>query len=299
MVWRKWAVSGVGVAGYVTTRHFDSATQAMSPLHSTTVTDSSKDSSFVQLQQNGIAVIPEAGGQFVRSMLASSDYADFLKHHQQVRFGRNRDFRESTIGRYHRVSFSQPSQDAFRAFEEHIAPLVNQFFDLEGAETSTLDNQQLSSELVCSQRQLLVSDVDSACQFYHQDNSKQGLTLLIPMVDVAWQQGPTQLLPSSHILSTAMPWTTKLTRLHTSLINLGTVQCTARAGDVVAYDARTMHRGMSNRSDHPRPVLVVRFDRKESLPPGHGVMSTMAVRIGATLLGVYAHVIRGIACSVN
>ena len=293
MRWRRWLAAGVGAGGYFAILKLDSATQDSSQLHSNSITTSNEttgnDSSLLHLRQFGVAVIPAAGQRFAKTILNSSDYSDFLEHRQQVRHGRHESFRESTLGRYHRLAFSQQGQDAFAAFEEEIAPLVNQFFGLDASETSA---QRLSSQLICSQRQLLVSDVDSACQFYHQDNSKKGLTLLVPLIDVDFQHGPTQLLPGTHCLTDSQPWTARLASLHASLQALGTVQCAARAGDVVAYDARTMHRGMSNRSAIPRPVLVVRFDRRETPPPGHGVLSTCAVRVGATLVGGYAHLIR-------
>jgi hypothetical protein len=257
-------------------------------LHSNSVSNvGSQDSSLSQLQQYGVTVLPAIGQRFAKAMLHSLDYAAFVEQHQQIRFGRCHDFRESTLGRYHRLTFSQQGQDEFAAFELEVAPFVNQFFGLDASE-------RLSSELICSQRQLLVSDVDSVCQFYHQDNSSQGLTLLIPLVNVSFEQGPTQLLPGTHNLyEDNLPLTARMAALHSNLQHFGTVQCAARAGDVVAYDARTMHRGMSNHSPAPRPVMVVRFDRRETPPPGHGVLSTCAVRLGGTLLGVYAHMVRG------
>merc|ERR1711871_1504914 len=55
-----------------------------------------------------------------------------------------------------------------------------------------------------TQLQLLLSSQKSVDQFWHQDNARRGITVLVPMVDVSTVLGPTELLPGTHMLTEAV-----------------------------------------------------------------------------------------------
>jgi hypothetical protein len=67
----------------------------------------------------------------------------------------------------------------------------------------------------------------------------------------------------------------------------------APLGSVVAYDARTYHRGTGNASAEARPCLVLRYDARATPPPGVGMVGTFAHSAAASVLHVAA------ACAVR
>ena len=94
------------------------------------------------------------------------------------------NFWQSTPGRFHLQSFSPGDSSLLSELEHSWLPLVTSYLPTRGA---------ISSHR--SDLQLLVSLPQSKDQFFHQDNRRQGLTVLIPLVDVTLDNGPTQLLP--------------------------------------------------------------------------------------------------------
>lgn len=120
-------------------------------------------------------------------------------------------------------------------------------------------------------------------QMFHQDNSKRGLTFLIPLVDVPLIRGPTQLLLSTHRLTgSALQSASVLNSAASSISNVASTVSihapTLEAGDVLVYDSRTLHRGLKNRDVEGRPTLILRYDEVGSEPPGHGAFSTTIFR---------------------
>jgi ectoine hydroxylase-related dioxygenase (phytanoyl-CoA dioxygenase family) len=145
-----------------------------------------------------------------------------------------------------------------------------------------------------TQFQLLRSEPGpgGADQGFHQDNSRRGLTVLVPLCDVPVERGPTQLLLGSHALTGAGGggrWRRGAgggAGLVTEAFdNLGAVLPRAslhapalRKGDVLVYDSRVLHRGLENRDSEARPCLVFRYDEEGCAPPGHGPLSTVVFR---------------------
>ena len=149
--------------------------------------------------------------------------------------------------------------------------------------------QRLGGEVERTQLQLLVSDSGSADQFFHQDNARRGMTVLVPLVDVPLARGPTQLIPGTHGLTlgeggAAAP-VAEAVAAASAVAVLPAVAPELAVGDVLLCDARTLHRGLANRDDTARPVLVFRYDDPKHRPPGHTLVSTLAFRVlGRALL---------------
>mmetsp|Transcript_72972 Transcript_72972/g.219106 ORF Transcript_72972/g.219106 Transcript_72972/m.219106 type:complete len:275 (+) Transcript_72972:1-825(+) len=168
---------------------------------------------------------------------------------------------ESAFGRYHRIVFSSEDTAAFAAVERPLLPFVSAFFD--GAQ-----------DVFRSELQLLTAVPHSGDQIWHSDNRARGLTLIIPLVDFSLDNGATQLLPGSHRLASGARHA-----LDAALQHGPRIAC-APLGSVVAYDARTYHRGLGNSTGAPRPALVLRYDSRETPPPGCGPIGS-AVHAGA------------------
>mmetsp|Transcript_25277 Transcript_25277/g.40555 ORF Transcript_25277/g.40555 Transcript_25277/m.40555 type:complete len:357 (+) Transcript_25277:300-1370(+) len=209
---------------------------------------------------------------------------------------------EGTSGRYHKIAFDQDTLEILGSFEQKWMQYVISYLKKDDDD---------SSQIYRSQLQLLTSMPGSVNQFFHQDNARKGLTFIIPLTDVTLEMGPTQLLPGSHRISSATTTTTTPTRtnhqraaatpgstwlqLKTQLLPLlqpfqniidvleicwksEPMRLDVDAGTAIIYDARTLHRGLGNRSNVPRPVLVFRYDLVQYPPPQAGIIRTTIVR---------------------
>src|SRR6056300_1688348 len=102
----------------------------------------------------------------------------------------------------------------------------------------------------------------STNQSWHKDNRSRGLSIIIPLVDFTPENGGTQLLLGSH--DNTWP-----------LTNGGARVIHAPAGSIVAYDSRTIHRGLGNETIVGRPALIFCYDRIETPPPGCGTLGSV------------------------
>lgn len=83
------------------------------------------------------------------------------------------------------------------------------------------------------------------------------LNIFIPLVDITEEMGPTEFCPGSHFLTrNTRP---SYVQSSVSLESLGytdiPVRGTLSTGAALLADFRTLHRALSNRSKHPRPIL--------------------------------------------
>ena len=180
--------------------------------------------------------------------------------------GQSKLWRLSAFGRFHRVQFAEEDRQVFEQLEALFAPLVTAFFE-DMADVYRSELQLLTAAPRCSQE-----------QSWHSDNRARGITIVVPLVDFTAENGATQLLPGSHALGSAPS-----RRL---LLRDGARVATPRLGQLVAYDARTYHRGLGNSTAASRPALVFRYDRRESPPPGVGMASAVGHNATAKVLHV-------------
>jgi len=195
---------------------------------------------------------------------------------------------EGTSGRFHRTVFDLDSMKILESFEENWKDMVSKYLNNKNVD----EHNDGTNRIVLSQLQLLVSAPESVDQFFHQDNARKGLTILIPLEDVAMDMGPTQLLPGTHLLSEAYAGERRWDRSMLDAtrqavgrsLQAGPLRASLKAGTAVVYDGRVLHRGLANRSQIPRPVLVYRYDLFEYPPPQAGILRTTAMRFfGYTL----------------
>ncbi|GAB5359805.1 hypothetical protein AAMO2058_000573800 [Amorphochlora amoebiformis] len=180
---------------------------------------------------------------------------------------------EGVPGRYHRVKFDRESLDVLDAFEGNWKDRVEDYLGPDAI-------------IRRSQLQLLFSEPKSKDQFFHQDNARKGITIIIPLSDVHLDMGPTHLLPGSHNLTqphdgARTSWSQTLTSLSSVVTRLWArepLRAAIPAGTALFYDGRVLHRGLGNLSEKPRPVLVFRYDLVQYPPPQAGVIHTTLVR---------------------
>ncbi|CDJ61806.1 hypothetical protein, conserved [Eimeria maxima] len=103
-----------------------------------------------------------------------------------------------------------------------------------------------------SETGICVRDADNAlalAQPWHRDNSHRGLTVVLPLVHIDPRNGPTELLPGSHVLSGEegenwLKWLCLIpVFLKTVVAGGSTVKAEIQPGDALVYDSRLLHRG--------------------------------------------------------
>jgi ectoine hydroxylase-related dioxygenase (phytanoyl-CoA dioxygenase family) len=87
------------------------------------------------------------------------------------------------------------------------------------------------------------------------------LAVNFPLVDVEIENGPFEVARGTHLMSKAEG----LRRIEAGEIKLEPI--TMRLGDVMIRDVRGLHRGTPNRTDTPRPMVVIGYNRRWLLRP--------------------------------
>lgn len=194
-------------------------------------------------------------------------------------------------GRFHldgwRLAYSAPlSWLRIWAPSVSVHPLVRAFFDAPDiALPSSTDECSLmphSPEIRCHDLQAIVSVPGSSTQSWHADNSSRGLTVIMALSDITPTHGPTQIWPYAH--SGAVVHAVRHGPLPSACVadgdGLGVQGTNAtfptlHAGDALVFDARMLHRGLANRSDDLRPVIVWQFTNVATPPPGQGAVVSL------------------------
>jgi ectoine hydroxylase-related dioxygenase (phytanoyl-CoA dioxygenase family) len=162
--------------------------------------------------------------------------------------------------------------------------IVQSFFEQHGIE-----------RYIITQLQFLNAFPNSCNQIWHRDNKFRGLTAIVALQDIRGN-GPTELILESHQRKFSLwPKCWNIIQYYLSVNSgrrymndddafsksplLGCID----AGDTILYDARIFHRGRGNISleaevSVDRPVLVLRWDARNTPPPGAGLIATSANR---------------------
>jgi ectoine hydroxylase-related dioxygenase (phytanoyl-CoA dioxygenase family) len=82
------------------------------------------------------------------------------------------------------------------------------------------------------------------------------LAVNFPLIDVTTENGPFEVARGTHMLSKEEA----LRRIESGESSLEPI--TLRAGDVMIRDVRGLHRGTPNRTDAPRPMVVIGYGRR-------------------------------------
>ena len=83
-----------------------------------------------------------------------------------------------------------------------------------------------------------------------------GLVVVVPLLNVTSQRGPTAFQPASHFLP---PGAGGFWKARDAAPPAGVLSPTAEVGDAIVFDLRLRHRGGQNLSPDPRPLLYMSF----------------------------------------
>jgi ectoine hydroxylase-related dioxygenase (phytanoyl-CoA dioxygenase family) len=110
---------------------------------------------------------------------------------------------------------------------------------------------------------LIVSTPEARVQSWHTDGDHAHmldhtpahvLNVVIPLVNVTMDMGPTELIPASHFYTRQpSPMQIDTTQLQNPFAP------TLNVGDILVWDYRVLHRGLPNRSEKNRPMLTLTF----------------------------------------
>jgi hypothetical protein len=84
-----------------------------------------------------------------------------------------------------------------------------------------------------------------------------------PLVDVTAENGPFEIIPGTHLLSDEEA----RQQIQSGESEQKLIPLMMSVGDVMIRDVRALHRGTPNRTDTPRPMVVVGYNRVEHLRP--------------------------------
>lgn len=146
--------------------------------------------------------------------------------------------------------------------------------------------------------QLVESSPGSAAQVWHADSAHQSLTVVVALSSQTVQCGPTQLIADSHRLFSPFQSFRSLPVLDLLTYKWGAIRNSTKpalpplslqspclkAGAMLIFESRLLHRGLPNNSTAMRPILVLRFDRERWPPPGMTTFGAMVRHVvGLTL----------------
>jgi hypothetical protein len=119
------------------------------------------------------------------------------------------EYRPSAPRRFHRITFDDSTVKEFHDLEQSWLPLVNAFFEkcppsLRSEQQFLVESQKETGNdcksrttvprtlFYRSECQLIHTAPGAKAQFFHQDNMRRGLTVVVPLVDMHPSLGPTQ-----------------------------------------------------------------------------------------------------------
>lgn len=190
-------------------------------------------------------------------------------------------WRLSAIGRYHcrdEEKFDAKDMEVLEKVEKQLYPVVAEFFQ---AEEEGLEG------VYRSELQLMTAVPGSTHQAWHKDNRGRGLSIIVPLVDFTAENGGTQLLLGSHESSCPLG------------SDQGAKVVVAPAGSVVAYDSRTIHRGLGNDTREGRPALIFCYDRERTPPPGTGTAGSIGTGLQGRVLDIVSKAVGQVAAGAD
>jgi hypothetical protein len=179
---------------------------------------------------------------------------------------------EVSKGRIHYNLIKSPE------FMQIIKSVLGKISHIVKSEMNHIDDER---SVILTEVQIVESFPGSVPQIWHADNSRYGLTFVIPLCELT-ELNSIELLVGSHEIVDFL-WLTLKNKISGNN-QISVEKPLLEMGECVVFDARLLHRGGSNETIHSRPILVIRYDYEDSKPPGMNW-------IGTTLRNLFGMVI--------
>lgn len=205
--------------------------------------------SFVgQVLRDGFCVLP---GHFERALVGAwrEAFAPLLEKHLE----REGHVQNRGPGRYYvTLPWREPFSDA-RVFEdEDVLGVVSGLV----GEDAVLCQLATDTPLLGSEYQDVHRDAPPLFPETGAETPPFQLAVNFPLVDVFEENGPFEVARGTHMMSKEEG----LRRIESGETTLEPILL--RAGDVLVRDVRGLHRGTPNRTERPRPMVVVGYSRR-------------------------------------
>jgi hypothetical protein len=201
-----------------------------------------------QVRRDGHCVLP---GLFPKALINewAQRFEPLLKDH----IAREGHRQNRGTGRYYvTLPFVAPFADPFVFADPDILAVVDR---LVGPGT-VMCQLATDTPLRGSDYQELHRDAPPLFPEWGRETPPFQLAVNFPLVDVTLDNGPLETTRGTHLLAKDEA----LARIHEGEIALEPI--TMNAGDVMIRDVRAIHRGTPNRTDTPRPMVVIGYSRR-------------------------------------
>jgi len=203
--------------------------------------------------EDGFCVLPE---HFARAKMDAwrEAFAPLLSRHIEREGHRlNRG-----PGRYYvTLPFREPFADPEVFEDDDVLAVVRALV----GEDAQLHQLATDTPLVGSEYQDVHRDAPPLFPEWGRETPPFQLAVNFPLVDVTTENGPFEVARATHTLAKDEG----LRRIESGEVRLEPL--TMRAGDVMIRDVRGLHRGTPNRTDEPRPMVVLGYSRRWLLRP--------------------------------
>ncbi|SCQ16623.1 conserved Plasmodium protein, unknown function [Plasmodium ovale] len=224
--------------------------------------------------QNVFCIRPTRGRQYC--ILRNSKISDIFTNIQQ--YWVNIVYSYLPIGIY---------QNVFHSFDKNKILHLNNFSNL------NLTSEQ-NDKLYLSELQLLTNEPLSETQTYHVDNGLSGLTVILPLNKIHEQSGNFEFFIGTHLFSSLK----NKNKIKDRICNLKKfVQMYYKTGssfvpeveerDIIIYDSKILHRGLSNNLWVKNASLIYRYDYKKYPPPGQDFIDILSYNFVGKCISIF------------
>lgn len=215
--------------------------------------------------KDGFCILPE---HFSRATLSAwrEAFAPLL----EVHIAREGHLKNRGPGRYYvTLPFAGPFADPSIYEDEDVLAIVERLV----GEDPVMPQLASDTPVIGSDYQDVHRDTPPLFPETGRETPPFQLAVNFPLVDVTLENGPFEITRGTHMMSKAEG----LRRIESGETKLEPL--TMRLGDVMVRDVRGLHRGTPNRTDVPRPMVVIGYSRRWLFRP------EVSIRVPRAALG--------------
>lgn len=216
--------------------------------------------------QNIFCIRPSRGRQYC--ILRNSTVSDLFVNLQQ--YWMNIVYSYLSFGTYENI---------FKHFDKKT------IFNLNNINNLDIKNEK-NDKIYLSELQLLNNEPLSDKQTYHVDNGYNGISIIVPLNKINKESGNFEFFTGTHLFSSLQNKSLKH-KIKTFKQFLKVYYITkgssfipdVKEQDLIIYDSRILHRGLSNNLWMKNSSLIYRYDYKKYPPPGQNFIDIFSYNI--------------------
>ena len=199
-----------------------------------------------------------SGGNSFRTSGLSSEVLEELDSSEMMAV------QQPTLGRRHHLLRDTSLKSTVEQLQKGVLPIVQRYMHklrkdsiIHSGDAVDKDGKQV--RLYLSEAQLIVTDPLATTQFWHANNTRSGITVMVPLVDIGVDLGTDSFFPGSHkAVGRSLGVLKNLGyAFHQAIAYRGPVNAPLGVNDILITDARLVKRGLPNTSFQSAGVFVV------------------------------------------